>query len=379
MQRAHADEAKAGQGRRESPRCSRSRRQADQERDASCWSRSWACRGSAGRARASPRRSSTRARAGSRQGDDDLRRHDRDPEQHHRQAHAWPARTISKGDECDMAVLTEEQQMLRDRRQGSSSTENAPVGALRKLRDSEERHSASIRRAWQEHRRAWAGPASLVPESYGGSDFGCRRASVSCSRSSAALSSPPRCIGSAVGAASALTLGGSEAQKQGMAAEDRQRRGYRGLGHRRGNALSARTIALAATKKGSGYTLKGIKTFVHEGMAADCFRRGGAQQQAARATRDGVTLFLIPADRQGLDARTPPARWTRAAMRRSPSTMWRSAPRRLSAKWTAAADCSTRSSIAPAPALAAEMLGVAAQAFETTRRLHEDARAVRPE
>jgi hypothetical protein len=56
-----------------------------------------------------------------------------------------------------MAVLTEEQTMLRDAAKGWTS-ESAPVGALRKLRDG--KLQAELRRRRLEARWArWAGPA----------------------------------------------------------------------------------------------------------------------------------------------------------------------------------------------------------------------------
>src|SRR5262249_52475650 len=58
-------------------------------------------------------------------------------------------------------------------------------------------------------------------------------------------------------------------------------------------------IALAATKKGSGYALSGNKTFVMEGLAANVFVV--AARTSGKATDDsGVTLFLVPANAKGL-------------------------------------------------------------------------------
>src|SRR5262249_1974586 len=54
-----------------------------------------------------------------------------------------------------------------------------------------------------------------------------------------------------------------------------------------------------ATKKGSGYTLSGNKTFVMEGLAANVFVV--VARTSGKATDDnGVTLFLVPANAKGL-------------------------------------------------------------------------------
>ncbi|OYX92883.1 MAG: acyl-CoA dehydrogenase, partial [Caulobacter sp. 35-67-4] len=68
-----------------------------------------------------------------------------------------------------MAVLTEEQTMLRDAAKGWT-TDSAPVGALRKLRDARSGQSFDPA-AWAEMgQMGWAGV--IVPEEHSGSAFG---------------------------------------------------------------------------------------------------------------------------------------------------------------------------------------------------------------
>jgi len=58
-------------------------------------------------------------------------------------------------------------------------------------------------------------------------------------------------------------------------------------------------VALEAKKSGSGYTLNGAKTFVIEGMAASVFVVS-ARTSGKPGDKDGITLFLVPADAKGV-------------------------------------------------------------------------------
>ena len=68
-----------------------------------------------------------------------------------------------------MAVLTEEQTMLRDAAKGWT-TDSAPVGALRKLRDGKSGKGFDAAAWAQMGEMGWAGV--IVPEDHGGSAFG---------------------------------------------------------------------------------------------------------------------------------------------------------------------------------------------------------------
>ena len=58
-------------------------------------------------------------------------------------------------------------------------------------------------------------------------------------------------------------------------------------------------VALTAAKSGAGYTLSGTKTFVLEGMAAGLFVVA-ARTAGKPGDTDGITLFLVPADAEGI-------------------------------------------------------------------------------
>ena len=105
-----------------------------------------------------------------------------------------------------MAVLSEEQEMLRDMARDWAANES-PVTAFRKLRDSGEGFD---RAAWQTMAgMGWTGV--IIPEAHGGSDFGWLSMGLVVEELGKTLTASPL-VASTV-AASAIILGGSEEQK----------------------------------------------------------------------------------------------------------------------------------------------------------------------
>src|SRR5256884_2544213 len=106
-------------------------------------------------------------------------------------------------------VLTEEQSMLRDSARGLIS-DKAPVAHLRSLRDSKDATGFS-RDLWKTFAEmGFSG--LLVPENFGGSGLGCVEAGVVMEEIGRTLMPSPF-LSTAVLAASALSRGGSAAQK----------------------------------------------------------------------------------------------------------------------------------------------------------------------
>src|SRR6201989_2979948 len=106
-------------------------------------------------------------------------------------------------------VLTKEQSMLRDSARGFIG-DKAPVSHLRQLRDSKDATGFS-RELW----RAFAEmgfSGLLVPEEFGGSGLGCVEASIVMEEIGRTLMPSPF-LATGVLAASALSRGGSDAQK----------------------------------------------------------------------------------------------------------------------------------------------------------------------
>ncbi len=194
-----------------------------------------------------------------------------------------------------MALLTEEQIMLRDSARGWVQT-NSPVSAFRKMRDSENPKGFDEATFKSIAEMGWTGV--VIPEAYGGSEFGYRSIGVVLEELGRNVVAAPL-IGSAVGAASALILGGTDAQKKAWLPKIAEGKAIAALAIDEGPRYAPEKIALAATKKGSGYSLSGSKTFVMEGMAADVFVVA-ARTSGKAGDEKGITLFLVPADAKGL-------------------------------------------------------------------------------
>jgi alkylation response protein AidB-like acyl-CoA dehydrogenase len=142
----------------------------------------------------------------------------------------------------------------------------------------------------------WTGV--VIPEAYGGSEFGYRGIGVVLEELGRNVVAAPL-IGSAVGAASALILGGSDAQKKAWLPKIAEGKTIAALAIDEGAKYAPDKIAMAAAKKGNGYALSGGKTFVMEGMAADLFVVA-ARTSGKAGDAKGITLFLVPADAKGL-------------------------------------------------------------------------------
>jgi alkylation response protein AidB-like acyl-CoA dehydrogenase len=194
-----------------------------------------------------------------------------------------------------MAVLTEEQTMLRDAAKGWT-TDSAPVGALRKLRDAKSGKSFDAA-AWSEMgQMGWAGV--IVPEEHNGSAFGYLGLGLVLEETGRNLVASPL-LSTALIAASALTLAGTDAQKTAWLDKIALGEAVAALAVDEHSHHAPLKTALAATKSGDGFTLNGDKTFVIDGEAADLLIVA-ARTSGKPGDTDGLTLFLVPGDAQGV-------------------------------------------------------------------------------
>jgi alkylation response protein AidB-like acyl-CoA dehydrogenase len=194
-----------------------------------------------------------------------------------------------------MTLLTEEQEMLRDSAKGWV-TDHSPVSAMRKIRDSGSEIGFDPATFKSIAGMGWTGV--VIPEDFGGSDFGYRSMGVILEEFGRKLVAAPL-IGSAIGAASAISLGGGDAQKNEWLPKIADGSAVAALAIDEGPRYAPEKIALAAAKKGNGYSLSGNKTFVLEGLAANVFVVA-ARTSGKPADAKGVTLFLVPANAKGL-------------------------------------------------------------------------------
>ena len=259
-----------------------------------------------------------------------------------------------------MAVLNEEQSMLRDAAK-SWTQEKSPVTAFRKMRDSGVDIGYDVN-AWNEMAEmGWAGV--IIPEEYGGSAFGYLSMGLILEELGRTLTASPL-IASGVGAASALVLGGSDAQKSEWLPKIADGSVVGALAVDEGPHHAPEKVALAATKSGSGYSLSGTKTFVIEGLAANLLVVS-ARTSGKPGDKDGITLFLVPADAKGVSRKRLALADSRGAANITFDKVEVGADAVLGAV-DKGGDVLEKTLDRVRAALAAEMLGSANQAFETT-------------
>jgi alkylation response protein AidB-like acyl-CoA dehydrogenase len=192
-------------------------------------------------------------------------------------------------------VLTEEQSMLRDSARGLIS-DKAPVSHLRSLRDAKDVTGFS-RELWKTFAEmGFSG--LLVPEKFGGSGLGCVEAGVVMEEIGRTLMPSPF-LATAVLAASALSRGGSDAQKSQYLPKISDGSLLAALAIDEGAKHRPLQINMQAVRSGNGFKLSGDKAFVVDGHTAELLivaaRTGGAAGQSK-----GLTLFLVDPKTKGV-------------------------------------------------------------------------------
>lgn len=183
-------------------------------------------------------------------------------------------------------VRTEEENMLADAARGFLD-ESAPVSHLRGLRDAGKTHDAAL---WAEMAAmGWAGV--LVPEEAGGSDMGHAAAHLLAGEMGRTLAATPF-LSTAVIAATALRQVSGEKGMEALSAIAAGTRTY-ALAVDEGAKHAPEATAMEARREGNGFRLTGDKTFVVDGGFAD-------RLLVLARTGEGLTLFDLPADRDGI-------------------------------------------------------------------------------
>ncbi len=197
--------------------------------------------------------------------------------------------------ERNTALLTEEQIMLRDSAK-SWLRENAPVGALRKLRDSGNTHGFD-RAAWAEMAEmGWAG--MLIPEQYGGTGLGHVTLGLLLEETGRTMTASPL-ISTTLTATTALLLCASAAQKQAYLPKIAHGQLIATLAVDEGPHHRPERIALKADRSEAGYILNGAKMFVLDGMSADLIIVA-ARTSGSAGDQNGITLLLVDGNAAGL-------------------------------------------------------------------------------
>lgn len=194
-----------------------------------------------------------------------------------------------------MAALNEEQSMIRDQAK-SWASEQAPVQAFREVRDSEVKEGFSQSTWDQMIELGWGG--ILIPEEYGGSDLGYLTFGLILEEMGRQLTASPLFASALVGA-SAILLSASEEQKKAILPKIVDGSEILTLAVEESPRHAPEQIAMAAVATSSGFKLNGTKTFVFEGIAATSFIVA-ARTSGAAGSKEGISLFLIPATTAGI-------------------------------------------------------------------------------
>jgi alkylation response protein AidB-like acyl-CoA dehydrogenase len=192
-------------------------------------------------------------------------------------------------------VLTEEQSMLRDSARGLIS-DKAPVSHLRQLRDAKDATGFS-RELWKAFAEMGF-TGLLVPEDFGGSGLGCVEAGIVMEEIGRTLMPSPF-LSTAVLAASALSRGGTAAQKSRHLPKISDGSLLAALAIDEGAKHRPLQISLQAKRSGNGFRLNGAKAFVVDGHTADLLIVAG-RSAGSSGERDGLTLFLVDPRTKGV-------------------------------------------------------------------------------
>lgn len=193
-----------------------------------------------------------------------------------------------------MTTPAEDHEAIRDAAR-KFVRERTPVAHLRALRDASDPLGYS-REVWRE--MASLGFAGLtIPQRFGGGSMGFADQGVVLEELGRNLVPTPILSG-ALGAG-ALVLGGTDDLRQSILPRVCTGEHVTALAHDEGHRYAPYAVATRAERDGSGFVIRGEKSFVIDGHGADSFvvvaRTSGAAGQ-----RDGLTLFLLTADTPGV-------------------------------------------------------------------------------
>jgi alkylation response protein AidB-like acyl-CoA dehydrogenase len=260
-----------------------------------------------------------------------------------------------------MAVLTDEQSIFRDAAK-SWVADRAPVATLRRLRNESGWVVGYDPAVWRDMAQmGWAGV--IIPEEYGGSDFGCKSLGLVLEETGRTLTASPLLSTSLTGA-SALVLGGTAAQKEAWLPRIAAGGILVALAVDETAHHAPEAVSMRAAQSGAGYVLSGKKRFIPDASSADLIvvaaRTGGKPGQT-----EGMTLFLVERGAVGLETMRLHAIDTRAAADLTFDQVAMSTEDVLGEPgkgWDVLEPVLDRARAG----LAAEMLGTASQAFDIT-------------
>ena len=193
-------------------------------------------------------------------------------------------------------VLNEEQQMLKESAQGFLA-EFAPIAELRKQRDAGSQTGYADNLWGQMTDMGWA--AILVPEAYGGLEFGHVGMGQIVEQTGRTLTASPL-FATAVLGVTAINAAGNEAQKTELLSAIAGGEITTALAVDEKIHHAPTQISMAAVKQGGGYVLNGAKRFVADGSTADKFIVA-ARTSGEAGDMQGISLFVVDRTAAGVE------------------------------------------------------------------------------
>ena len=193
-------------------------------------------------------------------------------------------------------ILNEEQQSLKDIA-GEFLQSNAPVTHFREIRDTQNElgYDESL---WMEMvNLGWSG--ILIPEEYGGFDFGMVGMGSILEEAGKTLTPSPLFSTGVLGA-SLLTLGGNDSQKQTYLPQIVDGTLTTALALEESNRHAPYSIDTQAKKNGDQFIISGCKNFVIDGHSSNLLIVA-ARTEGSVNDESGITLFLVNSDSQGVE------------------------------------------------------------------------------
>ena len=193
-------------------------------------------------------------------------------------------------------ILNEEQQSLKDIASEFLQS-NAPITHFREIRDTQNElgYDESL---WMEMvNLGWSG--ILIPEEYGGFDFGMVGMGSILEEAGKTLTPSPLFSTGVLGA-SLLTLGGNDSQKQSYLPQIVDGTLTTALALEESNRHSPYSIDTQAKKNGDQFIISGCKNFVIDGHSSNLLIVA-ARTEGSVNDESGITLFLVNSDNQGVE------------------------------------------------------------------------------
>ena len=193
-------------------------------------------------------------------------------------------------------VLTEEEQFLKDTAKNFAE-ERCPISHFRSLRDNNDPNLWD-KGIWKEMSTlGW--PGILIPEEYGGSNFGITGISVILEECAKTLTPSPLFATGVLGAFS-ITKFGNDDQKQNYLPKISDGDLTTALAVDESSHHNPADTEMVAKKDGKKFILNGKKTFVIDGASADLLivlaRTSGNKGESS-----GLTLFLVDSNDNGIE------------------------------------------------------------------------------